>query len=286
VIQQTLWNLDEVQSLETAEQLIGLSLAQRDERTGGIRLHDLQLDYARAQHAEQESLELIRGAVQLSAHVIQKDPPQFASQVLGRLLPHRDDPGIQRFIDQIAVGATETWLRPLLPALHPPGTALLRTLEGHLASVYGVAVTADGKRAVSASGDTTLKVWDLERGVALRTLQGHSGPVTGVVVMADGKRAVSASYDTTLKVWDLESGIVLRMLEGHSNWVNGVAVTPDGKRAASASKDNTLKVWDLDRGIELRTLEGHSDSVWGVAMTADGKRAVSASSGSLLRVLE
>ena len=34
-------------------------------------------------------------------------------------------------------------------------------------------MTADGKRAVSASWDKTLKVWDLETGRELRTLQGH-----------------------------------------------------------------------------------------------------------------
>jgi WD40 repeat protein len=33
-----------------------------------------------------------------------------------------------------------------------------------------VAVTADGKRAVSASYDHTLKVWDLESGKVLATL--------------------------------------------------------------------------------------------------------------------
>ena len=36
----------------------------------------------------------------------------------------------------------------------------LRTLEGHSDWVNGVAVTPDGRRAVSASGDKTLKVWD------------------------------------------------------------------------------------------------------------------------------
>ena len=56
-----------------------------------------------------------------------------------------------------------------------------------------MAVTADGRRAVSASDDKTLKVWDLGSGRELRTLTGHSGAVNGVAVTADGRRAVSAS---------------------------------------------------------------------------------------------
>ena len=43
-----------------------------------------------------------------------------------------------------------------------------------LVAVYGVAVSGDGRRAVSASADKTLKVWDVESGRELRTLQGHS----------------------------------------------------------------------------------------------------------------
>ncbi len=45
----------------------------------------------------------------------------------------------------------------------------LRTLAGHSDWVYGVAVTADGRRAVSASRDRTLKVWVLESGQELRS---------------------------------------------------------------------------------------------------------------------
>jgi len=41
---------------------------------------------------------------------------------------------------------------------------LLSTLKGHAGWVHGVAVTADGTRAVSASNDKTLKVWNLETG--------------------------------------------------------------------------------------------------------------------------
>jgi WD40 repeat protein len=72
-----------------------------------------------------------------------------------------------------------------------------------------VAVTADGQRAVSASSDETLKVWDLDSGRELSTLAGHSFFVTGVAVTPDGQRAASVSQDNTLKVWNLETGACL-----------------------------------------------------------------------------
>ncbi|HEY6968948.1 MAG TPA: hypothetical protein VJA94_07085 [Candidatus Angelobacter sp.] len=85
------------------------------------------------------------------------------------------------------------------------GGNLLRTLRGHSASVSGVAVTPDGRRAISASDDEMLKVWDLESGQELQTLRGHSHNVEGVAVTPDGRRAISASLDHTLKVWDLRA---------------------------------------------------------------------------------
>jgi hypothetical protein len=116
-----------------------------------------------------------------------------------------------------------------------------------------VAVTPDGQRAVSASDDHTLKMWDLGSGRELRTITGHADRVNAVAVTPDGQRAVSASSDHTLKVWDLGSGRELRTITGHADRVNAVAVTPDGQRAVSASSDHTLKVWELEAGEVLAT---------------------------------
>jgi WD40 repeat protein len=281
-MQRTLWNLDEPVALETAERFVELSLAQRE--VDGIRLHDLQLDYTRAQYSDREALNLIHGALRLSSHVIGKDPMQFASQMVGRLLPYKDRPAIQRFIDEIAEAAPRPWIRPLWPALIPPRTGLVRTLEGHSDDVNGVAINANGRLAVSASGDNTLKVWDIEAGRELRTLQGHSQPVNGVALSSGGALAVSSSSDTTLKVWDVEAGRELRTLKGHSESVQGVAISADGRLVISASHDCTLKVWDVESGVELRSLHGHSDFVDGVGVSADGRLAVSASRDRTLKV--
>ncbi|MCP4591867.1 MAG: hypothetical protein GY842_14115 [bacterium] len=230
-----------------------------------------------------EGLSLVQSAIRLSAHVLARDHAQLPGQLLGRLLSFSQSQ-IRTLLDAAAQYRGSLWLRPLTPTLTPPGGPLLRTLTGHTDQVIAVAVTPDGRRAVSASADHTLKVWDLESGEELRTLTGHTFRVWAVAVTPDGRRAVSASYGKILKVWDLESGAELCTLTGHTSNVRAVAVTPDGRRAVSASDDNTLKVWDLESGEELCTLTGHTNRIWAVAVTPDGRRVVSAAYDRTLKV--
>lgn len=48
----------------------------------------------------------------------------------------------------------------------------MRTLDGHSSWIMGVALTPDGRRAVSASEDSTLRVWDLESGKEVLRMDG------------------------------------------------------------------------------------------------------------------
>jgi WD40 repeat protein len=283
-ILETLWKVDGREARRTSRLFVDRSLAQREGDDSAIRLHDLQLDYVQAQYEDKEALNLIHWATRLSSNVIDRGPAQYASQLVGRLLPLQDMPSISRFTTDLTVGAPKPWLRPMHPALHPPGTRLVRTLEGHSGYVRGVGLRGDGKLAVSVSNDETLTVWDVESGRVLRTLEGHTGPLNGVALSVDGKRAVSASNDKTLRVWDVESGRVLRVLEGHTGAVNGAALSKDGKYAVSASEDKTLKVWEVESARVLQTLRGHSGEVNGVAFSGDAKRAISASRDKTLKV--
>ena len=286
-ILKTLWAVDESEGRRLARYFVDRSLAtwqSADDPKQGIKLHDLQLDYVRARHPNREALQLIHEATRLSAHVIQADPRQFASQMVGRLVGFKDAAEIPKFLGELAAAAPRPSILPQHPALHPPGTALVRKLEGHSNWVTGVAVSANGRSAISASLDKTLRVWDLETGRPLRTLKGHSDGVNAVALSSNGHHAVSASLDKALRVWDLETGRPLRILEGHSSSVTGVALTADGRRAVSASLDKTLRVWDLETGRPLRTLEGHSDGVNAVALSSNGHHAISASLDNTLKV--
>ncbi|MBR8834845.1 MAG: hypothetical protein DSM106950_12610 [Stigonema ocellatum SAG 48.90 = DSM 106950] len=123
-----------------------------------------------------ETLKLIQGALRLSAHVIAENKTQLAGQLLGRLLSF-PQPEIQALLTQAKQWQDDPWLRPLSPSLTPPGGRLLRTLTGHSDWVRALALTPDGKQVISASSDSTLKVWDLADGKIITSFTSDSSVV-------------------------------------------------------------------------------------------------------------
>jgi len=233
--------------------------------------------------SDDSDLRLVQGTMRLSAHVLAQDKTQLAGQLLGRLQSFRET-GIKSMLEQARGWDGSLWLCPLTASLTPPSGPLIRTLEGHTEWISSVAITPDGRYVVSASYDSTLKVWDIKNGEELRTLRGHTGPVRAVVVTPNGRCTISASDDMTLKVWNVESGEELRTLRGHTGPVRAVVVTLDGRCTISASDDRTLKVWDIESGKELLTLEGHTDKVNAVTVTPDSRYAISASDDRTLGI--
>ena len=98
-------------------------------------------------------------------------------------------------------------MRPARSCLtsHPVPAIPEGARPGHDGPVWGVAVSADGRTAVSGGSDGTVRVWvwDLAGTAAPRVLTGHGGPVWGVAVSADGRTAVSGGGDRTVRAWDL-----------------------------------------------------------------------------------
>lgn len=159
-----------------------------------------------------------------------------------------------------------------------------RAQRNHRA-LSAVAVAPDGKRALSASDDRTLHLWDLETGREMRVLKTPAGQITFLAFMPDGRRAVSVSgTEDTIRLWDLESAEEFRPPLTHSQAVVSLAMTPDGRRAVSASVDGSVKVAEVETGRELHLLAGHTQCVERVVVTHDGQRVVSASADGTMRV--
>jgi eukaryotic-like serine/threonine-protein kinase len=209
---------------------------------------------------------------------------------------------------------------PAAPTVGP------RPFVGHTGAIRSLAISPEGRRALSASADQTVRLWDVLSGQELRCFKGHSDEVTAVAFSPDGKLAASAGRDRCVRLWDVHTGEArgcwrghtddvtsvacgngllvsggrdgtvrlwdpdrpgeLRSFSGHLGWVSSVAISPDGSRILSGGYDGTVRVWDAQSGKELHRLEGHAQEVYAVALSADGSRAVSGGNDRVVVIWE
>jgi len=99
-----------------------------------------------------------------------------------------------------------------------PPYSLLMTLDGHNAAVNAIQIQHD--QIASASGDRTVKIWDVHSGRCIQTLLGHTKGIA--CVQFDGRRVVSGSSDNTVRIYDQVTGAEVACLQGHSNLVRTV----------------------------------------------------------------
>jgi len=138
-----------------------------------------------------------------------------------------------------------------------------------------LALSPDGRLALSASRDEELLLWDVDAGKVLRELPGHEECINAVAFAAGGELAISGSDDGTARIWRIADGDCLRVLREHDGPVNAVTMSRDGRFALTGGTDGRLRWWDAATGACLRTLEGQGASVTAVALAADAPRAIS-----------
>jgi mono/diheme cytochrome c family protein len=114
-----------------------------------------------------------------------------------------------------------------------------------------IAFTADGRRALIASGDRGVRWYDVEGRRELKLFSGHTASTWAVALSADERFGISGGMDGTARVWNLVNGSEVRRFAGHLSLVSAVGFTPDGRWAASGGFDGSLVVWKVATGDEV-----------------------------------
>jgi hypothetical protein len=153
----------------------------------------------------------------------------------------------------------------------------VRTLEGHERAVMTVALSADGRRALTAGSDKSVVLWDVQTGQVKHRLEGHTSWVRAVQFAPDGTHALSCGDDATIRMWDLAKGNLVSTWNNPKGWVRCLAYLPDGKRCVAGGDDRVVTLWDASKGQALRTYKGHTGFVLCLAVSKDGGRVLSGS---------
>lgn len=160
------------------------------------------------------------------------------------------------------------------------GTGDAVQLTGHTATVNGVTVSDDGKRALTAGDDKTVRLWDLKKGEQVHKMRmGRKGPddedfeMYWVAFDGDDK-AVSAGNGDVIARWDLTNGKECGRWPAKVPEVFAFARSPDGKRFVVGGNDGAVLVRRVDDDTVEEKQAVFNGTVLGAAWFPDGERFV------------
>lgn len=134
---------------------------------------------------------------------------------------------------------------------------IINMFKGHNNWVYDIEVSPDGSMMASGSADSTVRIWQIDKGVERHVLY-HDAPVIDVAFSPDGKMIASASSDKTVRLWNVYDGTCLFVFGDHHSPVTNVTFLPNGKILASVDESGTIRFFRMPDGEVLCQFLGYA----------------------------
>jgi len=176
------------------------------------------------------------------------------------------------------------------PPVGTPNEPQLRVEAGmHTAVARHVAVSADGKRIVSASYDKTIRVWSVPDGKLENVFRvpigdGFEGSIFAIALSPDGKTIAAGGWMKQQFVYliDATNGQVIRTLGPNKEVTMNLAFSPDGgKLVAVFGRNFGMRMYDVSSGALITEDANYSDDTNGIAFAENGTFATGSYDGLL-----
>ena len=164
----------------------------------------------------------------------------------------------------------------------------------HTATPKRIATDRDGRFAVTASDDKTVRVWDATSGGLLQVLrppidEGNEGKLFAVAITPDGESVAAAGWTGwkwhphgSVYIFDRASGTLRQRLSGLPSAVNHLAFSPDGRwLAAALGGPHGVRVWDWRSPRPVPAQDKADAASYGLGWSADGRLAATSHDGRI-----
>ncbi|KAK2507320.1 hypothetical protein MC885_015170, partial [Smutsia gigantea] len=98
----------------------------------------------------------------------------------------------------------------------------------------------------TASFDSTVRLWDVERGVCIHTLTKHQEPVYSVAFSPDGTYLASGSFDKCVHIWNTQSGNLVHSYRG-TGGIFEVCWSVRGDKVGASASDGSFGHYSCSR---------------------------------------
>ena len=150
---------------------------------------------------------------------------------------------------------------------------IIKTIYCHKEPIRSVAIEKNGQFAVTASTDTSIKIWNLHTFTLQLLCNGHHHEVSSVEVASDGS-IISGSRDTRCMIWNKMGNITHTL--SHSTVINSVMLSPDNQYLVTASI-GLIRIYKM---VDIRNsdsahcafkIHGHRGAKFKLAISHDSK---------------
>ena len=284
---EILWEpagLDELDTEDLTDALVGRSLAQRD-KEGALHLHDLQVVYVRQNVndlAAKHNQLLEAYAEQADGDWSQTPDDSYFFDHLARHLiaANRAEELIELLFDfhWLMAKLAATGVNQLLADYE---TALKLTTVLSPENKQGLLLVQGAIRLAShiISQNTTM----LPSQLLGRLPLDMSPSIDTLRSQAEAWQDAPWLRPLTVSL-TAPGGPLQRTLQIQAEAINAIALTPNGQRLLIALNNGTVKVWNLPSGREERILKGHERAVHDVVVTTDGRQAFTAAADHTVKL--
>jgi WD40 repeat protein len=191
------------------------------------------------------------------------------------------DPGGRADIRFPGIVIQEGFAKPVVPDAIP-----FQSLNGHNWFVSQAVFSPDGQIVATASGDSTIGLWNAPRGWQISRLEGHKSYVYSVAFSPDSKLCISTGADGQAILWDVEAGRLLRSITIDPVSGYTAVFSPDGKSFATGGWNGTLDIWDTETGARIASKQIAPRLLLSLAYSPDGQYLATGDGQGTIQILE
>ncbi|MCI4668594.1 MAG: WG repeat-containing protein [Bacteroidia bacterium] len=154
--------------------------------------------------------------------------------------------------------------------------------SSHTGEIFATHFSSDGKYIITASGDSTAKLWGAKTAQLITTLN-HNAPVKEAIFSPQNRLIATISGGKVLYIWTREGALVKRF-DIARNELQSIAWSPNGSWLAAGGKDGKIFLYNMRSMVLANIFNTRIKEIQALCFSPNSKRIAAGGIQSELEV--